>query len=300
MNKRKRQIIHAAQQLFIDKGFNDTSIIDIISAANISKGTFYNHFSSKNECLIAILEETREEALNARYEVALNKDPSDKEVLIKQIALLSYVNRKRNIIQIFESLSGFKDKEIKDFIEKQLILEIEWLAGRLVDVYGEQIREFSYECSVQAIGMIHQSLRIIVMVTKQLAPPETVVKTALDHVEGMLAHLKETKNILFTPDVFQALHHQLVEEISVTKDMLVNQLEGFSEKLTESDTESAIEYSNYLLSELKSKKENLYIIEAVLPSFNRAFINTPHEAEAHEISISIWRYLHKKLEKRSF
>ena len=57
MKKRKRQIIQAARTLFIEKGFVNTSILDIIAAANISKGTFYNHFSSKNECLIAIIEE---------------------------------------------------------------------------------------------------------------------------------------------------------------------------------------------------------------------------------------------------
>jgi AcrR family transcriptional regulator len=298
MNKRKRQIIHAARQLFLEKGFNDTSIIDIISSANVSKGTFYNHFSSKIECLIAILEEAREETMNARYEVALNTEPSDKNILLKQIALLSYIHRKRNLMQIFEAVSGNTDQELKQVLEKHLILEIEWLASRLVDVYGEQIREFSYECSVQAIGMMQLSFRVIAMVTKQLASPDEVVKSILDHIEGMLTHLQKTQNLLITRDIFQALH-QKAEETKITNSMLVHQLQGFTEKLSLEDPESGIEYANFLLKELQSNNENVFILEAVLPAFNSSFNATPHEAEAHEISISLWRYLQIKKEKKN-
>ncbi|MDY0395878.1 TetR/AcrR family transcriptional regulator [Virgibacillus halophilus] len=55
MNEKKKRVIDVALELFIEKGFAQTSIQDIIQAAEISKGTFYNYFPSKNECLIAIL-----------------------------------------------------------------------------------------------------------------------------------------------------------------------------------------------------------------------------------------------------
>ena len=54
MNDRKQHVINKAHQLFIDKGFQATSIQDILDYSGISKGTFYNYFSSKNELLIAI------------------------------------------------------------------------------------------------------------------------------------------------------------------------------------------------------------------------------------------------------
>ena len=77
MNKKKRQIITSARNLFIEKGYVDTSINDIIHAAEISKGTFYNHFTSKGECLIAILEEGRKEASLRRHELIYGKDPTN-------------------------------------------------------------------------------------------------------------------------------------------------------------------------------------------------------------------------------
>ena len=54
MNNKKHQVLLTAQRLFIEKGFAATSVQDIINESKISKGTFYNYFSSKNECIIAI------------------------------------------------------------------------------------------------------------------------------------------------------------------------------------------------------------------------------------------------------
>ncbi|MGA9287974.1 MAG: helix-turn-helix domain-containing protein, partial [Anaerobacillus sp.] len=54
MNDRKQHVIKMAHQLFIDRGFQATSIQDILDYSGISKGTFYNYFSSKNELLIAL------------------------------------------------------------------------------------------------------------------------------------------------------------------------------------------------------------------------------------------------------
>jgi len=55
----KETIVHESLKLFSLKGFVSTSIIDIISVANTSKGGFYNHFSSKEELFYQVLDEAR-------------------------------------------------------------------------------------------------------------------------------------------------------------------------------------------------------------------------------------------------
>ncbi|MEL3962603.1 TetR/AcrR family transcriptional regulator [Lysinibacillus endophyticus] len=298
MNKRKRQIIHAARHLFIEKGFNDTSIMDIITAANVSKGTFYNHFSSKIECLISILEETREEIINQRSEVALNEDPSNKEVLIKQIALLAYIHRKRNLAQIFESLSGNTDKELKEVIQKYLISELTWLSSRFVDIYGEKIKEFSFECAVQAMGMMQQSLRIFAMATTQLASPEIVVQVIMEHIDAIIERQLESRNIIFTRDIYQSFLQKVDEKI-ITKEILLEQLHGFKEKLTQHDRVDGIEYTNFLIKELNIDDDKFFVLESISQAFTKSFANTPHEAEAHEIAASLWRYLQGKRQRKN-
>ena len=47
----KDKIIEAAWKLFHEKGYEETTLEDIISAANISKGSFYYNFNRKDELL---------------------------------------------------------------------------------------------------------------------------------------------------------------------------------------------------------------------------------------------------------
>jgi AcrR family transcriptional regulator len=53
---RKTEIVNAAQTQFLNKGYNATTIQDIIDTLGIAKGTFYHYFKSKDELLDEIIE----------------------------------------------------------------------------------------------------------------------------------------------------------------------------------------------------------------------------------------------------
>jgi AcrR family transcriptional regulator len=48
---KKRELLLIAEKLFIEKGFQQTSVDDILLASGISKGGFYHYFKSKDELL---------------------------------------------------------------------------------------------------------------------------------------------------------------------------------------------------------------------------------------------------------
>ena len=53
LNKKKKQdaLLNTAYQLFTEKGFQKTSISDIVNEAGVAKGTFYLYFSIVNLCI---------------------------------------------------------------------------------------------------------------------------------------------------------------------------------------------------------------------------------------------------------
>lgn len=53
--ERRNEILDAGELLFTTKGYNETTVIDILEAVSIAKGTFYYYFKSKEEVLDAIL-----------------------------------------------------------------------------------------------------------------------------------------------------------------------------------------------------------------------------------------------------
>jgi AcrR family transcriptional regulator len=58
---RIEQILDAAARLFASQGFHRTTTKEIAEAADVSEGTLYNYFESKNDLLFAILSRLAEE-----------------------------------------------------------------------------------------------------------------------------------------------------------------------------------------------------------------------------------------------
>lgn len=51
---RLNELMSAAEQLFLAKGVDSTTINEIVELAQVAKGTFYHYFASKNELLAAM------------------------------------------------------------------------------------------------------------------------------------------------------------------------------------------------------------------------------------------------------
>ena len=62
-DERRGELINAAKTLFFTKGYEKTSITDIVNAVGVAKGLFYYYFESKQAILEAFVEETTQQAL---------------------------------------------------------------------------------------------------------------------------------------------------------------------------------------------------------------------------------------------
>jgi AcrR family transcriptional regulator len=53
----RTRIYEAARQLFLERGFEATTVVEIAEAADVAQGTFFNHFASKNDLLAEMASE---------------------------------------------------------------------------------------------------------------------------------------------------------------------------------------------------------------------------------------------------
>jgi AcrR family transcriptional regulator len=72
-NSKRDMILDAAYNLFIEKGYWDTKIIDIADAAGIGKGTVYEYFESKDEIIFELFK-TRVAASYEQLPELLNRE----------------------------------------------------------------------------------------------------------------------------------------------------------------------------------------------------------------------------------
>lgn len=54
--ERKQELIEVAERIFIEKGYEDTAVSDIVREINVGQGTFYHYFRSKEDILAAVAE----------------------------------------------------------------------------------------------------------------------------------------------------------------------------------------------------------------------------------------------------
>ena len=56
LERRRRRIANAALALFATRGYNATSVEEVVAAAKVSKSAFYEFFTSKEDCFRELLE----------------------------------------------------------------------------------------------------------------------------------------------------------------------------------------------------------------------------------------------------
>jgi AcrR family transcriptional regulator len=60
---RREELLSCARALFLERGYDNSSLNEVIAAAGVSKGAFYHYFSSKETLLEALAERFAQEAL---------------------------------------------------------------------------------------------------------------------------------------------------------------------------------------------------------------------------------------------
>ncbi len=68
--RRRKEIFDTSVHLFLEKGFNETSMREIAVAAGIGKSTLYDYFGSKDEILITYFEDEIQKITEHAKEIA--------------------------------------------------------------------------------------------------------------------------------------------------------------------------------------------------------------------------------------
>jgi AcrR family transcriptional regulator len=106
--KTKQKLLEAAKEVFLEEGFQKTTISQIIKKANVGYGTAYVHFEGKEDLLIVLMENVMEKFYEIAEITFLPQTKAEAEVIIKKQAgdFLKMAETERNMMQIFEQAIG--------------------------------------------------------------------------------------------------------------------------------------------------------------------------------------------------
>ncbi|MFJ5769688.1 TetR/AcrR family transcriptional regulator [Psychrobacillus sp. NPDC093180] len=286
MNTKKRNVLIAAQRLFIEKGFRSTTVNDIIEEANVSKGTFYNYFSSKNECIIAILENARNETLIKRREIHAQQNSSDINVLSKQMSVRFIVFQEHNLFPLFASIINSQDVDLRDLIKRNYMEEINWLSSRLVDVFGEQTKNVATDCAVLTLGMIQQLQHPWINKSANISFDQ-LIHFILRRIKTIIYDMAETNDSLLNNSFFKLN----TETSSVTKEHVIELLHTFYLEEKEAFSSNTIQAIEFVLEELSKETPRIFLLENIVPALTEAFTESQLEQKSTIIMYKLWKLL---------
>ncbi|HSL42119.1 MAG TPA: TetR/AcrR family transcriptional regulator [Anaerolineales bacterium] len=89
--RRRKEIFNASVHLFLEKGFNETSMREIAEAAGIGKSTLYDYFHTKDDILLSFVEDELQK-LTQRVEEITERDIAALEKLrLMMFAYMDYL-----------------------------------------------------------------------------------------------------------------------------------------------------------------------------------------------------------------
>lgn len=297
MNDRKQHVIKIAHQLFIEKGFQATSIQDILQYSGISKGTFYNYFSSKNELLIALFKMIYAKLDEERKELLIGQDPANIEIFIKQIELQMQTNKANKLLSLFEEVFFSKDEDLKDFIKEGQLKMIRWTYKRFIDLFGVSKQPYLLDCTIMFMGILNHNLKFNALTIESKASIYEVVRYSVERIVKIVEEVAETKEQLLKPELLDQwlpennlCNREFHKNLSQTISSLINvvsQIESQSKYM---------ELLDFIQEELLySKNSRTFLVESALLSLKTDPVISGCK-ELHELEQLVTEYF-KQIEK---
>ena len=125
---RLEELMNAAETLFLDKGFDATTVSDIVKKAGVAKGTYYHYFSAKTDVLDALRTRYMDWYLNKidnAMDACSQQDHREKLKQWCEISVIAYVEKQalHDMLfhQVFHQSSNIHENRALQQIQTLLI-----------------------------------------------------------------------------------------------------------------------------------------------------------------------------------
>lgn len=185
---RKKELLNIAYELFISKGYEATSVDEIISKAEIAKGTYYYYFESKEQTLEEVINMMINKEVQMAKQILNSKIPIEKKIVgiimamrpnIEEMKVKETLNRPENIVM---------HKKINEKI-------IDEATPMLAKVVEEGIKTGLFKCND-----INERIKIILIISSELIDNMDVlpkhIEIFIDIVEKILGAKKGTMSFI--------------------------------------------------------------------------------------------------------
>lgn len=117
---RRAELVAAASELFAREGVEDTTVADIVAAAEVAQGTFYLYFSSKDAIICAVVEDLIDHTVRRIEKAVRESGQKAVEKLEAMAAVLLELNDEPHEVELMSVFHRPDNMPIHDRVTRSL------------------------------------------------------------------------------------------------------------------------------------------------------------------------------------
>lgn len=176
--KRRHEIFHQVVNVFLKKGFQETSMREIAEAAGLGKSTLYDYFKTKDEILVYFFEDQLNDMVAEAQKIAMQNSSAD--VRLRQI-MEAYMESLQANKSLFLKLS-IESQRLKLDSQKQIQQRRHAYQDMIRALIEEGMREgvFRKVNSLLAARLLISGMAPVIYTSRMTGTPQEMLKETLD------------------------------------------------------------------------------------------------------------------------
>jgi AcrR family transcriptional regulator len=179
---RREQIKKAALEIIVCEGIGKLSTRNLAAKVGISEGAIFRHFKTKQDIILSIIEDVKENMLGAMKLVANEKKPANRRLFNMMCAQVKYILNNQGVnILLFSEAVHYNDSVLKKELKKILDEQKKILTEVIKDGIKEGI--FDRNINVGDASMLYLgipiTLNIEIVLNRSKLDPESFCKRML-------------------------------------------------------------------------------------------------------------------------
>ncbi|HHQ0969142.1 TPA: bile-regulated transcriptional regulator BrtA, partial [Listeria monocytogenes] len=184
-------------EVFQKQGYLKTSVQDMVDAAGISKGTFYNYFTSKEELAIVIFKQEYS-VLHQRLEYTMAQDGAKKDNFTECLKIIIHFYTENGEILNITFSQTMIDDDFNAFLQNVRLKNMEWVKYQLLEVYGEETKPYINDITMLLSGMA--AMYVFASGSKNVNTGliERAIPYVVRRLDALVKDILESGEIVFT------------------------------------------------------------------------------------------------------
>jgi AcrR family transcriptional regulator len=117
-HRRRRQLLDVAVKVFADRGFHGTSMEDVADAAGVTKPVLYQHFSSKRELYLELLDDVGSRLVDEVTNAVAEANGPRRQVEAGFEAYFRFVARQHHAFRLLFGSGARGDEDFADAVRR--------------------------------------------------------------------------------------------------------------------------------------------------------------------------------------